>query len=210
MPEGVPRVAAIALDLRVLGAAAGLSLVTGLLFGIVPALQLSKPDLTNSLKDGTHGASAGRGRRAPAQHARRRRSRARRRAPRRGGTLHRQLHRADARRSGLQPRPCADDGYLLARRARPTAARSICRIRRDRRAPRQDPGRRPRVHEPRRGPVRHPHLDQQPDGSRQADRERPWRQHQNRDAGLSQSDWGFPSAAAGCSTRRTTPAARTR
>ena len=62
MPEGVPRVASIAIDLRVLAAAAGLSLVTGLLFGIVPALQLSKPDLTNSLKDGSQGASAGRGR----------------------------------------------------------------------------------------------------------------------------------------------------
>jgi putative ABC transport system permease protein len=61
MPEGVPRVTAIALDLRVLVAAAGLSLATGLLFGIVPALQLSKPDLTTSLKDGTRGASAGRG-----------------------------------------------------------------------------------------------------------------------------------------------------
>ena len=62
MPEGVPRVAAIALDLRVLVAAAGLSLLTGLLFGIVPALQVSKPDLTNSLKEGAHGASSGRGR----------------------------------------------------------------------------------------------------------------------------------------------------
>ena len=63
MPEGVPRVATIALDLRVLAAAACLSLVTGVLCGIIPALQLSRPNLTNSLKDGTHGASAGRGRR---------------------------------------------------------------------------------------------------------------------------------------------------
>ena len=44
MPEGVPRIANIAVDLRVLLAAAGLSLITGLLAGIVPALQLSKPD----------------------------------------------------------------------------------------------------------------------------------------------------------------------
>ncbi|HVL67028.1 MAG TPA: ABC transporter permease [Vicinamibacterales bacterium] len=56
MPEGVPRVAAIALDLRVLGAAAVLSVLTGLLFGIFPALQLSRPDLTNALKDGSRGA----------------------------------------------------------------------------------------------------------------------------------------------------------
>jgi putative ABC transport system permease protein len=61
MPEGVPRVANIAVDLRVL-AAAGLSLITGLLAGIVPALQLSRPDLTHSLKESTRAASAGRGR----------------------------------------------------------------------------------------------------------------------------------------------------
>ena len=51
MPEGVPRITHIAIDLRVLGAAAALSLLTGLLFGIFPALQLSRPDLTNALKD---------------------------------------------------------------------------------------------------------------------------------------------------------------
>jgi putative ABC transport system permease protein len=61
MPEGVPRVAGIALDLRVLGAAAGLSLLTGMLFGIVPALRLSRPDLTQALKDGGRG-SVGAGR----------------------------------------------------------------------------------------------------------------------------------------------------
>jgi predicted permease len=62
MPEGVPRVAGIALDLRVFAAAAGLSVVTALVFGIVPALQMSRPDLTNALKDGTLAASGGRGR----------------------------------------------------------------------------------------------------------------------------------------------------
>jgi len=62
MPEGVPRVANIAIDLRVLAAAAGLSLMTGLLAGIVPAFQLSKPDLTHSLKESTRAASPGRGR----------------------------------------------------------------------------------------------------------------------------------------------------
>jgi putative ABC transport system permease protein len=62
MPDGVPRIATIALDLRVLAAAAGLSLVTGLLFGTVPALQLSRPDLTMALKEGARGASTGAGR----------------------------------------------------------------------------------------------------------------------------------------------------
>nr|MDQ3069581.1 ABC transporter permease [Acidobacteriota bacterium] len=62
MPEGVPRISTIALDLRVLGAAAALSVITGVLFGLVPALQLSRPDLTHALKDGARGASAGRAR----------------------------------------------------------------------------------------------------------------------------------------------------
>ncbi len=61
MPDNVPRVATIALDLRVLAAAAGLALVTGVLFGILPALQLSRPDLTRVLKDGSRG-SVGAGR----------------------------------------------------------------------------------------------------------------------------------------------------
>src|SRR5215217_107269 len=59
MPEGVARVTAIALDLRVLAATATLALVTGILFGIFPALQLSRPDLTQALKDGARGASTG-------------------------------------------------------------------------------------------------------------------------------------------------------
>jgi putative ABC transport system permease protein len=59
MPEGVPRVSQISIDLRVLAAAAGLALVTGLLFGLVPALQLSKPDLANALKEGARGSVGG-------------------------------------------------------------------------------------------------------------------------------------------------------
>jgi predicted permease len=59
MPDGVPRVASIAIDVRVLAAAAGISVVTGILFGIVPALQLSRPNLANALKEGARGASAG-------------------------------------------------------------------------------------------------------------------------------------------------------
>ena len=62
MPDGVPRVAAIAVDLRVLTATAAMALITGTLFGIFPALQLSKPDLTTALKEGARGASGGRAR----------------------------------------------------------------------------------------------------------------------------------------------------
>jgi len=61
MPESLPRVSAIGVDWRVLAAASILAIATGILFGIVPALQLSKPDLTNALKDGARGtAGAGR------------------------------------------------------------------------------------------------------------------------------------------------------
>ena len=62
MPEGVPRVSSIALDLRVMIAAAMLSVVTGMLFGIVPSLQLSRPDLANALKEGSRSAGASRAR----------------------------------------------------------------------------------------------------------------------------------------------------
>jgi putative ABC transport system permease protein len=60
MPEGVPRVSSIGIDLRVLAAATGLSILTGMLFGIFPSLQLSRPDLTTALKEGTRGAGTGR------------------------------------------------------------------------------------------------------------------------------------------------------
>ena len=55
--DDVPRVAAIALNLRVLAAAALLSLVTGILFGIIPALQSSRVDLTTALKSGGLGST---------------------------------------------------------------------------------------------------------------------------------------------------------
>jgi predicted permease len=62
LPEDIPRVTSIALDLRVLLAAIGVSLVTGLLFGIAPALQFSRPNLTAALNDGARGVGSGRGR----------------------------------------------------------------------------------------------------------------------------------------------------
>ena len=60
MPDGVPRVANIAIDFRVLATTVLISTATGILFGIVPALQLSKPDLTIALKDGAPAAVGGR------------------------------------------------------------------------------------------------------------------------------------------------------
>ncbi len=61
LPAGLPRVAAIGLDLRVLATAVAAALVTGLFFGIVPALQTSRPDLTRALKDSGRSSTAGAG-----------------------------------------------------------------------------------------------------------------------------------------------------
>ncbi|HEX6974771.1 MAG TPA: ABC transporter permease [Vicinamibacterales bacterium] len=61
LPAGLPRVASIGIDLRVLGAATAASLLTGLFFGIVPALHSSRPDLTAALKDSGRSTTAGAG-----------------------------------------------------------------------------------------------------------------------------------------------------
>jgi predicted permease len=55
----VPYWMAFELDGRVLAYTAALSVATGLLFGILPALRASRPDLTGSLKDGAPGGTGG-------------------------------------------------------------------------------------------------------------------------------------------------------
>jgi putative ABC transport system permease protein len=56
LPEGAPRLEQIGIDYRVLTFALGVSALTGVLFGIVPALQASKLDVTSALKEGGRGA----------------------------------------------------------------------------------------------------------------------------------------------------------
>jgi putative ABC transport system permease protein len=52
VPEGAPRLDQVGIDYRVLTFALGVSALTGILFGIVPALHASKLDVTSALKEG--------------------------------------------------------------------------------------------------------------------------------------------------------------
>jgi predicted permease len=58
-PDGVPRLAEAGLDAPTLAFAFGLSIVSALLFGAVPALRLSGADLHTTLKEGNRGAVGG-------------------------------------------------------------------------------------------------------------------------------------------------------
>ncbi len=61
-PAGLPRVDEVSLDLPVLGAAAVLAMVTGVVFGLAPALRLSRPNLSGVLGDSGRSLSPGRAR----------------------------------------------------------------------------------------------------------------------------------------------------
>ena len=61
LPAGLPRVASIGIDTRVLAAATATATLCGIIFGIVPALQSSRPDLTRALKDSGRSNTAGKG-----------------------------------------------------------------------------------------------------------------------------------------------------
>ena len=61
-PTDLPRLAAIGLDYKVLVFTFVVSLLTGLVFGLAPALAASNPDLNSAFKDGSPNATAGAGR----------------------------------------------------------------------------------------------------------------------------------------------------
>jgi putative ABC transport system permease protein len=60
LPDSIPSWMQFTIDARVLAFTLLISLTTGIVFGLVPALQISRPDLSDALKDGSRGAGAGR------------------------------------------------------------------------------------------------------------------------------------------------------
>ena len=62
-PGGIPRLSAVHLDGRVLAFAAAMTMLTGVTFGLAPALSATRSDLSRPLRAGTRGASAGSSRR---------------------------------------------------------------------------------------------------------------------------------------------------
>jgi len=57
--DDIPRAVHVGLDWRVLGFTLGISLVTGLIFGLAPAHHSARNDLVDALKDGGRGTSEG-------------------------------------------------------------------------------------------------------------------------------------------------------
>jgi putative ABC transport system permease protein len=59
IPADIPRLHEIEINLTVLGFVFLISTITGLLFGLVPAMQSSRPDVISNLKEGSHGSGFG-------------------------------------------------------------------------------------------------------------------------------------------------------
>jgi putative ABC transport system permease protein len=61
-PENLPRLGEVRADASVFGFALLLSTLTGILFGLAPALKASRPELEETLREGSRGSTAGRNR----------------------------------------------------------------------------------------------------------------------------------------------------
>jgi putative ABC transport system permease protein len=59
LPPSLPRLNDVAIDFRVMAAAAGAAIATGLFFGTMPALQFSRPKLSTALNEGGRSGRAG-------------------------------------------------------------------------------------------------------------------------------------------------------
>ena len=59
LPSGLPRAGEVGMDWKVLLFTAGIALLCGVLFGLVPALRISKPNLQDMLKEGARGTGGG-------------------------------------------------------------------------------------------------------------------------------------------------------
>jgi len=60
-PEGIPRLEEVRVDGTVILFTAGMALLTGLLFGLIPAAQVGRGSLAASIREGGRGALSGRG-----------------------------------------------------------------------------------------------------------------------------------------------------
>lgn len=58
-PSNLPRAQEIGIDLRVLLFTTGIAMLTGVLFGLVPALQSTKPNLTETMREGGRTSTSG-------------------------------------------------------------------------------------------------------------------------------------------------------
>ncbi len=59
-PAFIPRIATVAIDGRVLGLSLAITMLTGIVFGLVPALRASAVDVAQAFKDGDRGSTSGR------------------------------------------------------------------------------------------------------------------------------------------------------
>jgi ABC-type antimicrobial peptide transport system permease subunit len=57
LPSNLPRITSVTLDLTVLGFAAAISLLTGILFGVLPAWRISRVDPMAALRESSRGVT---------------------------------------------------------------------------------------------------------------------------------------------------------